>query len=77
MARQVRSKMGWDEGSNDKIADRTGLSRIIRNILGSNHGENELASSIGHGHVEGSKVLHGFASVREAEVLLRTARMLQ
>jgi len=69
--------MGWDEGSNNKVADRTGLSRIIRNVLGSNHGANEFASSLGYGHIEGSKALFGFVSVKEVEALLRTARTFQ
>jgi hypothetical protein len=77
MARQVRSKMSWDEGSNNRIADRAGLSRIIRNILGINHRANGSTSSLGYGHIEGSRALFGFASVKEVETLLRTARALQ
>jgi len=77
MRRQVRSKIGWNEGSDNKIADRTGLFRIIRNVLGGNHRASESTSSTGIGCIEGFKAQFGFASVKEAETLLRRARMLQ
>jgi hypothetical protein len=77
MARQVRRKMGWDEGSDDKIASRTGLLGIIDNILGLNHRAHKPTSPITYGRVEGFRAPLSFASVKEAEALLRRARMLQ
>jgi hypothetical protein len=77
MARQVRNKMGWDEGSNNKIAEKTGLLRIIGNIVGINHHVNEYTNSMGYGRIEGFKTRPGFASVKEAEALLRRARTFQ
>jgi hypothetical protein len=77
MARQVRKKMGWDEGSDNRIANRTGLLGFIDNILGFNNRVHEPSSSTTYGRVEGFRAPLGFASVREAEALLRRARMLQ
>ena len=77
MARQVRNKMGWDEGSINKIAERTGLLRIIRNIVGINRHVTEYTNSVEYGRIEGFKTSPGFASVKEAEALLRTARIFQ
>jgi hypothetical protein len=77
MARQVRRKMGWNEGSDDKFASRTGLLGFIHNILGLHHRVHESTSSITHGRVEGFRTPLGFASVREAEALLRRTQALQ
>ena len=77
MARQVRNKMGWDEGSINKIAEKTGLLRIIGNILGINHRVNEYTNSMGYGQIESFKTRSGFASVKEAEAMLRRARTFQ
>jgi hypothetical protein len=77
MARQVRRKMGWDEGSDNKIANRTGLSGIIHNILGLDHRVHEPTSSITYGCIEGFRAPLSFASAKETEALLRRARMLQ
>jgi hypothetical protein len=77
MARQVRRKTGWDEGCDNKIASRTGLLGFIYNILGLNHRVHEPTSSITYGCVEGFRGSLGFASVKEAEALLRRARTLQ
>jgi hypothetical protein len=77
MARQVKSKVGWNWKSNNKIAHRTGLLGVIRNILGLNHHVDESTPCVTYGRVEGSKAYLGFASAKEAETLLRRARMLQ
>ena len=77
MARQVRNKMGWGEGSDNKIADKTGFLSIIGNILGTNHRVNESTSSMGYGCTEGFKTHSGFETVKEANALLRRARILQ
>jgi len=77
MAREVRSKMGWNWRSNNQIAHRTGLLGIIRNILGLDHRVGESTLCITYGRTEGSKAYLDFASVKEVETLLRRARMLQ
>jgi len=77
MARQVRSKMGWNEGSNGKMAHGSGFLGIIRNILRLDHRTDESTFSIAYGSIEGLKAHVGFASVKEAEALLRIARMLK
>lgn len=77
MARQVRRKMGWSEGSEDKSANRAGLLGFIHNVLGLHQRVHESASSITYGRVEGFRAPLGFASVGEAEALLRRTRMLQ
>ena len=77
MARQVRSKMGLNERSNNKNAHRSGLSNIIRNILRLDHRADESTFSITNGRVEGLKTHVGLASTKEAEALLRRAQMLQ
>jgi hypothetical protein len=77
MARQVRRKMGWDEGNGNDIANRTGPLGVIGNVLGLKHHVHQSTSSITCGGTEGFRAHLGFASVREAETLLRKARMLQ
>ena len=77
MARQVRNRMSWGEGSNNKIVNKTGLLRLISNFLEVNHRVNESTPSLGYGRIEGFKAHSGLASVKEAETLLRRARMLQ
>lgn len=77
MAREARRRMGWDEESNNKITEKSGLLGIIHNILGLNHRVHELTSSITYGRIEGFRAPLGFASVKEAEALLRRARTLQ
>jgi hypothetical protein len=77
MARQFRNKMGWNWRSNIKIAHRTGILGFIRNILGLGHRVDESMPRIIYGRFEDSEAFLGFASVKEAETLLRRARMLQ
>ena len=77
MARQVRRKMGWDERSDNNIASRTEPLGVIGNVLGLKHHVHESTSSITCGGTESFRAHLGFASVREAEALLRKARMLQ
>ena len=77
MARQIRRKMGWSEGSDDKFASRTGLLGFIHKVLGLHQRVYESTAPITYGRVEGFQAPLGFASVREAEALLRRTRMLQ
>jgi len=77
MARQARSKMGWDEGNRTEIAGRAGLTGVIGSILRHNQSVNGSTSSMGYGRVEGIKAGLDFASVKQVEALLRRARMLQ
>jgi hypothetical protein len=76
MARQVRRKVGWDEGSDNRIVNKTGLLGFIHNILGRDHRIQESTSSMTY-ECEDLRTRPGFASVKEAETLLRRARMLQ
>jgi hypothetical protein len=77
MPRQVRSKMGWGEGSRSEIADKAGPSGIIRNLLRHKHRETVSTSCIGSERFEDFSTDIGFALVRQPEALLRRARMLQ
>jgi len=77
MARQVRRKVGWSDGSGDKFASRIGLLGFIHSNLGPDHRVHKSMPSITYGCIEGAEARLGFASVKEAETLLRRARMLQ
>jgi len=77
MARQVRNKTGWSEGNDQKFTGRTRLLGFIRNVLGSHQYVHESVSSITYVGVEDSREPVDFASEKEAETLLRRARVLQ
>jgi hypothetical protein len=77
MARQVRKKMGWGEVSDDRFGSRTGLLGFIHNNLGPDRRVHKSIPSMTYGCIENVRVGLDFASVKEAEVLLRRARMLQ
>ena len=77
MARQVRSKIGWDERNRNKVADRARPSGIIHNILRHKHRVTGSTSCMGHERPEGFNATLDFASAKQPEALLRRARMLQ
>ena len=77
MARQVRRKMDWDEGSDDKLANRSGFLGFIHNKLGPDHRIDKPIPSMTYGRIEGVGARRGSASVKETETLLRRTRMLQ
>jgi hypothetical protein len=75
MARQIRSRIGWN-GRNSHKSVRDGESLgVVRSILGLNKGAD--ASCNVHGYIEDSKVHQGCTVVRETEVSLRRVRILQ
>jgi hypothetical protein len=77
MARQVRRKMDRNEGSDDKIASRTGFLGFIHNKLVPDHHIDKSIPSMIYGCIEGVGARLGSATVKETETLLRRARMLQ
>jgi|GEM_PF-1561565 hypothetical protein len=77
MARHVRTKTGWSEGSEHKFAGGNRLLGFIHKVLGSHQCVPESAYCITHERVEDFREPIGFASDKEAETLLRRARMFQ
>lgn len=56
MARQVRSRMGWNGRNSNEVAHGTGFLGVVRSILGLNQGADGSASCNIHGYIEDSKV---------------------
>jgi len=77
MARQVRRKMDWNEGSDDKLASRTGFLGFIHNKLVPDHHIDKSIPSMTFGCIEAVGARLSSASFKETETLLRRARMLQ
>jgi hypothetical protein len=77
MARQVRREIDWNEGSDDKLVNRTGFLGFIHNKLVPDHRIAKSIPSMKYGCIEGVGARLGSASVKETETLLRRARMLQ
>ena len=77
MARQVKTGADLDRRNKHKIVDGNGHMTILRNILGLNHRVAEYSSGVIKTSVQGSQLNHGLTTVRDAEVLLRKALMLQ
>ncbi len=76
MARQVRTKTGWSEGSEHKFTGRNRLLDFIHKVLGPHQCMHESSYCITHERVEDFREPLDFVSEKEAETLLRT-RMLQ